>query len=298
MQPVWKWLQPLRRGPDLVHTTLITPAALAAKLSDPDWLIADCRFELGKPDVGRDAWQAGHIPGAIHADLERDLSAPVTAATGRHPLPPPEELAATLSRFGIGERTQVVCYDSGSGAYAARLWWILRYLGHDAVAVLDGGFAAWVEEGRPVSTEAVARVPSRFVARLRPGMLVDAAGVAAALARGERLVDVRGAERFAGTVEPIDAVAGHVPGALNLPYLDNLDARGRFRPPAALAERWRLATGGAAGGDSICMCGSGVTACQQLLALETAGITGARLYAGSWSEWIRDPSRPVARGTV
>lgn len=298
MQPVWKWLQPLRRGPDLVHTTLITPAALAAKLSDPDWLIADCRFELGKPDVGRDAWQAGHIPGAIHADLERDLSAPVTAATGRHPLPPPEELAATLSRFGIGERTQVVCYDSGSGAYAARLWWILRYLGHDAVAVLDGGFAAWVEEGRPVSTEAVARVPSRFVARLRPGMLVDAAGVAAALARGERLVDVRGAERFAGTVEPIDAVAGHVPGALNLPYLDNLDARGRFRQPAALAERWRLATGGAAGGDSICMCGSGVTACQQLLALETAGITGARLYAGSWSEWIRDPSRPVARGTV
>lgn len=298
MQPVWKWLQPLRRGPDLVHTTLITPAALAAKLSDPDWLIADCRFELGKPDVGRDAWQAGHIPGAIHADLERDLSAPVTAATGRHPLPPPEELAATLSRFGIGERTQVVCYDSGSGAYAARLWWILRYLGHDAVAVLDGGFAAWVEEGRPVSTEAVARVPSRFVARPRPGMLVDAAGVAAALARGERLVDVRGAERFAGTVEPIDAVAGHVPGALNLPYLDNLDARGRFRPPAALAERWRLATGGAAGGDSICMCGSGVTACQQLLALETAGITGARLYAGSWSEWIRDPSRPVARGTV
>ena len=280
----------------MAHTTLITPAGLAAKLSDPDWLIADCRFELGTPDAGREAWLASHIPGAIHADLERDLSAPVTAATGRHPLPPVEDLAATLSRFGIGERMQVVCYDAGSGAYAARLWWILRYLGHDAVAVLDGGFAAWIEEGRPVSNAAVARGPSRFVARPRAGMLVDAAGVAAALARGERLVDVRGAERFAGTVEPIDAVAGHVPGALNLPYLDNLDARGRFRPPAALAERWRDATGGAPGHDAICMCGSGVTACQQLLALEATGISGARLYAGSWSEWIRDPARPVARG--
>lgn len=279
-----------------LHTTLITPAQLAGNLSDPEWLVADCRFELGKPDAGREAWLASHIPGAIHADLERDLSAPVTATTGRHPLPPVDDLAATLSRFGIGERTQVVCYDAGSAAYAARLWWILRYLGHDAVAVLDGGFAAWVEEGRPVSTAVAARAPSRFVARPRPGMLVDAAGVAAALACGERLVDVRGAERFAGTVEPIDAVAGHVPGALNLPYLDNLDARGRFRPPAALAGRWRDATGGAPGRDAICMCGSGVTACQQLLALEAAGITGARLYAGSWSEWIRDPARPIARG--
>lgn len=280
----------------MAYTTLITPAELAASLADPAWLVADCRFELGKPDAGREAWLASHIPGSIHADLERDLSAPVTSATGRHPLPTVENLAATLSRFGIGVRTQVICYDSGSGAYAARLWWILRYLGHDAVAVLDGGFAAWVEEGRPVSTAAVARSPSRFVARPRPGMLVDAAGVAAALARGERLVDVRGAERFAGTVEPLDTVAGHVPGAVNLPYLSNLDARGRFLPPAALAERWRLATGGAAGSEAICMCGSGVTACQQLLALEATGITGARLYAGSWSEWLRDPARPVVRG--
>jgi thiosulfate/3-mercaptopyruvate sulfurtransferase len=280
----------------LAYAALITPAELAGSLADPDWRVADCRFELGQPDAGRAAWKTSHIPGAIHADLERDLSAPVTARTGRHPLPAVEELAATLARFGIGERTQVICYDAGSGAYAARLWWILRYLGHDAAAVLDGGFAAWLEEGRPVSAAAVARAPSRFVAQPRPGMLVDAAGVAAALARGERLVDVRGAERFTGSVEPIDAVAGHVPGALNLPYLDNLDARGRFLPPAALAGRWRDATGGSGGRDAICMCGSGVTACQQLLALEVAGITGARLYAGSWSEWIRDPARPVARG--
>jgi thiosulfate/3-mercaptopyruvate sulfurtransferase len=279
-----------------LHTTLITTAQLAGNLSDPAWLVADCRFELGKPDAGREAWRAGHIPGAIHVDLERDLSAPVTATTGRHPLPPIGDFSATLSRIGVKESTQVICYDGGSGAYAARLWWMLRYVGHERVAVLDGGFAAWIGEGRPVSTEAATRPPSRFVARPRPEMLVDAAGVAAALARGQRLVDVRGAERFAGAVEPLDSVAGHVPGAINLPYLENLDGRGRFLPPAALARRWRETTGSAAGHDAICMCGSGVTACQQLLALEAAGITGARLYAGSWSEWIRDPARPVARG--
>lgn len=278
------------------HATLITPAELAGSLSDPDWLVADCRFELGKPDAGREAWRAGHIPGAVFLDLERELSAPVTAMTGRHPLPPIEAFAATLARIGVTERTQVACYDGGSGAFAARLWWMLRFVGHPMVAVVDGGFAAWVEEGRAVSTAASARARSRFVARPRPEMQVDAAEVAAALARGERLVDARASERFAGTVEPIDAVAGHVPGALNLPYLGNLDGRGRFLPPAALAGRWRDATGGAAGCDAICMCGSGVTACQQLLALEIAGITGARLYAGSWSEWIRDPARPVARG--
>jgi thiosulfate/3-mercaptopyruvate sulfurtransferase len=282
----------------LVHTTLISPAELAARLSDPAWLIADCRFELGKPEAGNQAWQAGHIPGALYVDLERDLSAPVTAMTGRHPLPAIEDISSTLSRIGVAGATQVVCYDGGSGAYAARLWWMLRYLGHDAVAVLDGGYAAWVEEGRPLSTDPVVRAPSRFVAHPRPALLCDADGVAEALARGELLVDVRGAERFAGTVEPLDAVAGHVPGAINLPYLENLDARGRFLPPAELADRWRRRTGDAEGRSTICMCGSGVTACQELLALEAAGITGARLYAGSWSEWIRDPARPVARGAA
>lgn len=280
----------------MTHTTLITPAELAARLADPAWLVADCRFELGKPDAGVQAWQAGHIPGAIYVDLERDLSAPVSARTGRHPLPAIEDIAATFSRFGVSARTQVVCYDGGSGPYAARLWWLLRYVGHETVAVLNGGFAAWVEEGRPVSKDPVARTPSRFVARPRPEMLCDAAGVIEALALGELLVDVRGAERFAGAVEPLDTVAGHVPGAINLPYLENLDARGRFLPPAALADRWRRRTGDAEGRSATCMCGSGVTACQQLLALEAAGITGARLYAGSWSEWIRDPARPVARG--
>jgi thiosulfate/3-mercaptopyruvate sulfurtransferase len=277
------------------HTTLVSAGELAARLSDPDWLVADCRAELSDRDAGIRAWEAGHIPGAIHADLERDLSAPVTPMTGRHPLPPVEALAATFSRWGVNGATQVIAYDAGNGAYAARLWWMLRYLGHDAVAVLDGGFSAWHAGGHPVSDAAVTRRQAEFVAHPRPEMLCDVGGVQAALARGERLVDVRGAERFAGRVEPLDTVAGHVPGAVNLPFTQNLDEKNRFRPKAELAELWRSRTGVTAGSSPICMCGSGVTACQALLSLEVAGLGSGRLYAGSWSEWIRDPRRPVAR---
>jgi thiosulfate/3-mercaptopyruvate sulfurtransferase len=288
----------MRRAEKRLRTPLISTRELAAALPEAGWFVADCRFELGQPDAGRAAWRAGHIPGAVHVDLERDLSAPVTATTGRHPLPSPAAFAETLSRLGIGNDTRVICYDAGSGAFAARLWWMLRWLGHDAVAVLDGGFAAWTAEGRPVSTDEPApRRAAAFLPRPRPGMVVDSTGVAAALGRGETLVDVRGAERFAGRSEPLDAVAGHVPGAVNLPYLENLDAAGRFRAPAELAGHWLARTGAEAGRAPICMCGSGVTACQGLLALEAAGIPGGRLYAGSWSEWIRDPSRPVARAT-
>jgi len=287
----------MRRAEKRLQTPLIATRTLAERLHEPGWFVADCRFELGKPDAGREAWRAGHIPGAVHVDLERDLSAPVTSATGRHPLPEPEQFAATLSRVGIGNDTKVVCYDAGPGSYAARLWWMLRWVGHDAVAVLDGGIAAWIAEGRSVETVPTPRAQSHFLARPRPERLVDAAAVAGALRRGETLVDVRGAERFAGKVEPLDAIAGHVPGAVNLPFLDNLDAAGRFRAPAELAELWRSHTGAGPGRAPICMCGSGVTACQGLLALEAAGIPGGRLYAGSWSEWIRDPSRPVARAS-
>ncbi len=276
-------------------TTLVTAGELATRLADPDWLVADCRFDLGDSEAGVRAWRAGHIPGAIHADLERDLSAPVTPRTGRHPLPAIEAFVATLSSWGVAASTQIVAYDAGNSAYAARFWWMLRYLGHDAVAVLDGGYAAWLAEGRPVSQASVARQPGRFIARPRPEMLCDATGVAEALARGELVVDVRGAERFAGKVEPLDTVAGHIPGAVNLPFLLNLDDKSRFRPPAELAELWRTRTGLAGGSGPICMCGSGVTACQALLSLEISGRSGGRLYAGSWSEWIRDPARPVAR---
>jgi thiosulfate/3-mercaptopyruvate sulfurtransferase len=288
----------MRAAEKRLRTPLLSTAELAKRLSDPAVLVADCRFELSKPEAGVEAWRAGHIPGAIHVDLERQLSSPVTASTGRHPLPAVADFAATLSGIGVDESTWVVCYDAGNSAYAARLWWMLRWAGHDRVSVLDGGFAAWTAEGRPVSTGTAFRKPGRFVARPRPQMLCDAAGVADALARGETLVDVRGADRFAGNVEPLDAVAGHVPGAVNLPFLENLDGKGRFRPADGLAALWRERTGAAPGHPPICMCGSGVTACQGLLALESAGIEGARLYAGSWSEWIRDPSRPIARGTT
>jgi thiosulfate/3-mercaptopyruvate sulfurtransferase len=287
----------MQRAEKRLRTPLISTTELSAALPDPAWRVADCRFELGKPAAGRAAYQAGHIPGAVHADLERDLSTPVTPATGRHPLPSPAAFAATLARLGIGNDTRVVCYDGGSGAFAARLWWMLRWVGHDDVAVLDGGFAAWVAEGRPVETDATPPQAASFAARPRPERVIhDAPGVMEALARGETLVDVRGAERFEGKVEPLDAVAGHVPGAVNLPYTENLSASGHFREPAELAALWRARMGAAADRAPICMCGSGVTACQGLLALEAAGVSGGRLYAGSWSEWIRDPARPVARG--
>jgi thiosulfate/3-mercaptopyruvate sulfurtransferase len=278
-----------------LRTPLVSTQELAAAVSDSGTCIADCRFDLGDPGAGLAAFRAGHVPGAIHVDLERDLSAEVTPATGRHPLPSPDAFAATLERLGIGNGTRVACYDAGSGAFAARLWWMLRWVGHDAVAVVDGGFKAWTDEGRDVEIgESPQRPRARFVPRPRPEMLLDAPAVARALAAGETLVDVRGAERFAGISEPIDAVAGHVPGAVNLPYTENLGAGGRFRERGELAALWRHRAG-VSGGGPICMCGSGVTACQGLLALEAAGIPGGRLYAGSWSEWIRDPSRPVAR---
>jgi thiosulfate/3-mercaptopyruvate sulfurtransferase len=286
----------MRRAEKRLRTPLISTGELADHLSDADWFVADCRFELSDPGSGRRAWLAGHVPGAVHVDLERDLSSRVTPVTGRHPLPSPEAFAATLSRLGIGNSTRVDCYDAGNAAFASRLWWMLRWAGHDEVAVLDGGFAAWVAEGRPVSLDPVGRPSARFTANPRPEMVVDAAAVADALASGGTLVDVRGRERFLGSVEPIDAVAGHVPGACNLPFADNVGPDGRFRTPAELTALWRERTGSAPGRAPICMCGSGVTACQGLLALEAAGIQGGRLYGGSWSEWIRDPARGIARG--
>jgi thiosulfate/3-mercaptopyruvate sulfurtransferase len=192
----------MQRAEKRLRTPLISTQELAGHLSDAAWFVADCRFELGKPEAGRAAWEAGHIPGAAHVDLERHLSTPVTPQTGRHPLPSPQSFAATLSRLGIGNDSKVVCYDGGSGAFAARLWWMLRWVGHDAVAVLDGGFAAWTAEGRPVSTERAERAAAAFVPRLRSGMVVDAEQVVRALARGEVLVDLRGAERFEGHVQP------------------------------------------------------------------------------------------------
>jgi thiosulfate/3-mercaptopyruvate sulfurtransferase len=285
-----------------MFTTLIEPPELAAHLDCADWAILDCRFELARPAWGERAWAAAHIPHALYAHLDRDLSGPPTAGSGRHPLPAVETLAALFGRFGIDARVQVVAYDQGPGAIAARLWWLLRWLGHPAVAVLNGGFAAWERAGLPLSASRETRAPRRFRALPAAAQVVSTAQIAAAvaadaLARGDPvLVDARSAERFAGENETLDPVAGHIPGARNHPHASNLDAEGRFLPAPELARAWMATLRGRPAAAAVAMCGSGVTACHDLLALEVAGLPGARLYAGSWSEWIRDPARAVARG--
>ena len=280
--------------------TLIDADSLRRLLGQPQLAVIDCRFDLMNPAGGLEAYVKGHIPGARYADLNRDLSSPVTAHTGRHPLPAPDVFAARLGELGVGDDTQVVAYDDANSSMAARLWWMLRWLGHEAVAVLDGGFKAWVAAGGAVeSGEAATRTArsARFTPRVDPRAVLSTADLERALQAGTHLlVDARAAERFAGSVEPIDPVAGHVPGAVNHPFTANLGADGRFLPAAELERRWRERLAGKNPQAVIAMCGSGVTACHHLLSLEAAGIPGGRLYAGSWSEWIRDPRRPVARG--
>ena len=284
-------------------TDLIEALELTGHLADPDWVIIDCRFELARPSWGEQAFAAGHIPGALYAHLDRDLSGPRTVLTGRHPLPEVGALEATFGRWGIDDQVQVVAYDQGGAVgYAARLWWLLRWLGHRQVAVLDGGFAAWERARLPLETTSTTRAPRRFRAAPAADAVVTTAALermvgSGLLERGELLLsDARGADRFAGENETLDPVAGHIPGAHNPPVPANLDAQGRFLARRDLQRRWAERLGGRPAAELIAMCGSGVTACHNLLALEVAGLPGARLYAGSWSEWIRDPARPVTRG--
>jgi thiosulfate/3-mercaptopyruvate sulfurtransferase len=283
-------------------STLIEPQELLAHLGEPDWAIIDCRFDLSRPAWGASAWAAGHIPTALHADLDRDLAAAPGPRTGRHPLPPIEALAATFGRLGIDEQVQVSAYDQGTGMFAARLWWLLRWLGHEQVAVLNGGFAAWERAALPVTSASMPRPARIFRARAAPTLPVSSAQVADWVAqgvfkRGEmHLLDARAADRFAGENETLDPIAGHVPGARNHPYALNLGPDGRFLAPRELRQRWEKTLAGQPAARAIAMCGSGVTACHNLLALEVAGLPGARLYAGSWSEWIRDPGHAIARG--
>jgi thiosulfate/3-mercaptopyruvate sulfurtransferase len=284
-------------------TTLIDTESLRARLGTPGIAVLDCRFDLTAPDAGRAAYLQSHIPGARYADLNRDLSARVTAASGRHPLPDPVALDAFFRGLGIVRDTQVVVYDESNGSFAARAWWLLRWLGHSKVAVLDGGMRAWLRDGGATeSGEPVGAIAPQSASVGKP---VEVA-VQAAIGAGELiaalekprtlLIDARAPERYTGAVEPIDPVAGHIPGAVNHPFSSNLQSDGRFLPPQELERRWRERLGAASPAEVIVMCGSGVTACHNLLALERAGLPGARLYAGSWSEWIRDPRRPVARG--
>jgi thiosulfate/3-mercaptopyruvate sulfurtransferase len=259
--------------------------------------IVDCRFDLADTAAGRRAYVAGHIPGAYYAHLDQDLSGGKTAITGRHPLPEPSAFATLCGRWGIGGDTQVVAYDADTGAFAARLWWLLRWLGHRRVAVLNGGYRAWVDAGLPVSSVEPPARSATFVPRPDPERVTSTQEVAQLVNRPDwRVLDARAPERFSGAVEPIDPVAGHVPGARNYPFASNLSVDGMWLPPEQLAAQFKKSLDGVAGERSIMMCGSGVTACHNLLAMEVAGIKGAKLYAGSWSEWIRDPTRPVELG--
>jgi thiosulfate/3-mercaptopyruvate sulfurtransferase len=281
----------------MTSRTLIEAEALAEALGDPRLAVFDCRFDLARPAYGRNAYIDEHVPGALHADLNVDLSGPVTPGSGRHPLPLPGAFEARLRAWGVNADTRVVAYDDGNGMYAARLWWMLRWLGHDEVAVLDGGLRRWLQLGLPLTDDVPAPAPGNFVAHLRPAATVDATAVLAATRDPTTLIlDARAPERYRGDVEPIDRVAGHIPGARNHPFGLSLDPQGRFLPPQELRAALTGSLAGAAAARSIVYCGSGVTACHLLLAMEHAGLPGARLYPGSWSEWSRDPSRPVARG--
>jgi thiosulfate/3-mercaptopyruvate sulfurtransferase len=282
-----------------MFTTLISTGELAARLATPDLVVVDVRHDLAQPDAwGEAQYREGHVPGARFAHLDRDLAAPKTGRNGRHPLPSPEATAALFGRLGIDATKQVVAYDQQQGMYASRLWWMLRWLGHDAVAVLDGGFEKWRREGRPVTAEVPRVAPAAFpIRRIAP--TVDAATLLASLPeRSVVIVDARSPERFRGEAEPLDPVAGRIPGSLNRPASQNLTPEFTFKPAAALRADFERLLAGAPAERVVHSCGSGVTACHNLLAMRIAGFGETTLYPGSWSEWCADPARPVARGAA
>ncbi len=281
----------------MFSNTLVTTEDLAAHLDDPNWVILDCRFTLTDTGAGRRAYEKAHIPGARYVHLDDDLAAPVGDTTGRHPLPDPHVLTEKLSGWGIGANKQVVVYDDSFGTIAVRLWWMLRWLGHPGVALLDGGYPKWLREKHPVDAEVPAPNPGACACLPEPTQIVDAGDVLQASRTGEQIIiDSRDDRRFSGESEPLDLVAGHVPGAINYPFDENLDIDGTFLPPEALRENYQALLNGRPAWQVIHMCGSGVTTCHNILAMEIAGLSGSRLYPGSWSEWITDPSRPVATG--
>lgn len=278
-----------------MYQTLISAENLQQHLGDSDWVIFDCRFNLMDTGAGFSAYEAGHIPGAYYLHLDDDLSSDIAPESGRHPLPDPQQLASMLAAAGVGAATQVVVYDDCGGAMAARAWWLLRWLGHMSVAVLDGGYPAW-QAIAPSSTEIPSPQPQSFEPCLKTEMNLSVDQLQSQLqVSAVVLVDARAAERYRGEAEPIDPIAGHIPAALNRPLTDNL-IDGYFKPAEQLRTEWQALLQGADPDQVVHMCGSGVTACHNLLAMDIAGLQGSRLYAGSWSEWIRDPARPVAKG--
>jgi thiosulfate/3-mercaptopyruvate sulfurtransferase len=279
---------------DVMFTTLIAPAELVPHLADEDWVVIDCRFDLAAPSLGEELYLESHIPGARYAHLDRDLSGEKTGTNGRHPLPTAEEMRERFGAFGIAPGRQVVVYDADSGMHASRLWWMLRYMGHEGVALLDGGLARWTREGRPVRGGKEQWRAATFVGAPREAWRLDAAEVERSLQDPSRvLVDARSEERFRGENETIDKRAGHIPGARSFFFQRNLTADKTFKSAEELRQEWQALLGQARPEDVVMYCGSGVTACHNLLALEHAGLGGARLFPGSWSEWSADPSRPI-----
>jgi thiosulfate/3-mercaptopyruvate sulfurtransferase len=274
-----------------VFQTLVSTEELAGH---PHWRVFDCRHDLARPEWGELQYQEAHIPGAVFAHLDRDLSSKREGRGGRHPLPYPGAFIAWLGQHGVTADDQIVCYDQGGGTYAARLWWMMRWVGHDAVAVLDGGLAKWRAEGRPMSSDVPRFAHSRYPVRLNADQAVGIGYVEQHL-HDTLLVDARSPERFRGEKEPIDPVAGHIPGARNRFNADNLNADGTFKSAEALRKAFLEVLGKHPSQQVVSYCGSGVAACHNLLAMEIAGLGGGRLYAGSWSDWISDPKRAIAR---
>lgn len=278
-----------------MSTPLISVEDLLKQLASAPATIrlVDCRAQLQAPDWGREQYLAGHLPDAVFADLERDLSGHIIAGkTGRHPLPAPAELAAFFGKIGIGPQTQVVAYDDAGGVYASHLWWLLRWLGHEHCALLNGGLPAWKAAGQTLQRGDVTVSPQQFIGVLQTGLTVQADE----LLRTDPqrvLFDVRSAARYAGKEEPIDPIAGHIPTAINLPFAGNLDSHGNFLPAAQLRARYADV-----GTHAVAYCGSGVSACHSIFAMAVAGLPPAKLYPGSWSEWITDPTRPIVRSVA
>jgi thiosulfate/3-mercaptopyruvate sulfurtransferase len=280
----------------MTYTTLIAAQHLEAHLADPTFVIVDCRHNLSDVQAGERAYAAAHIPGARFLHIDRDLSGAMTGSNGRHPLPELAAFGAALGRVGIDASSQVVAYDQNSGMWASRLWWLLKWIGHDAAAVLDGGMDKWLIEGRRTTSAAP---PSRSTtyAPTRTGPTVSAADILRHLGDSTyKILDARAPERYRGDIEPLDPVAGHIPGAVNRPYTLNLTAQGTFKPPAQLRGEFDVVLDGAPASAVVHQCGSGVTACHNALAMAVAGLPDSRLYPGSWSEWVSDPSRPILRG--
>jgi thiosulfate/3-mercaptopyruvate sulfurtransferase len=274
--------------------TLIAPGDLAPHLADENWIVVDCRFDLAAPDRGEQLYLESHIPGARYAHLDRDLSGEKTGSNGRHPLPSAEQMRDRFGVLGIAPGKQVVVYDADSAMHASRLWWMVRFMGHDAVAVLDGGLARWIREGFAMRGGREQWRPATFIGAPRESWRLTADAVARGLGDPARLlIDARAEERFRGENETLDKKAGHIPGAKNYFFQRNLREDKTFKSPEELRTAWSTALEGTNPEQVVMYCGSGVTACHNLLALEHAGLTGARIYPGSWSEWSADPSRPT-----